>query len=119
LRQKVMLATPTSFVALLKAVAFGWRQVALAENAEKIRELGEDLYNRLSTYSEHMQRVGKSLGSAVETYNKAVGSLERNVLPAGRKFNELGIHAKKDIPELDPLEVQARRIEIRGDNDDE
>lgn len=119
LRQKVMLATPTSFVALLKAVAFGWRQVALAENAEKIRELGEDLYNRLSTYSEHMQKVGKSLGSAVENYNKAVGSLERNVLPGARKFNELGIHAKKDIPELDPLEVQARRIEIRGDNDDE
>lgn len=111
LRQKVMLATPTSFVALLKAVAYGWRQVALAENAEVIRKLAEDLYHRLATYGEHMNRVGKSLGSAVDHFNKAVGSLERNVLPGARKFTELGVHPKKDMPELDPLDHQPRKLD--------
>ncbi|MDX1443000.1 MAG: DNA recombination protein RmuC [Gammaproteobacteria bacterium] len=111
LRQKVMLATPTSFVALLKAVAYGWRQVALAENAETVRKLAEDLYHRLATYGEHMNRVGKSLGSAVDHFNKAVGSLERNVLPGARKFTELGVHPKKDMPELDPLDHQPRKLD--------
>lgn len=111
LRQKVMLATPTSFVALLKAVAYGWRQVALAENAETIRKLAEDLYHRLATYGEHMGKVGKSLGNAVENYNRAVGSLERNVLPGARKFTELGVHPKKDMPELDPLDHQPRKLD--------
>lgn len=111
LRQKVMLATPTSFVALLKAVAYGWRQVALAKNAETVRKLAEDLYHRLATYGEHMNRVGKSLGSAVDHFNKAVGSLERNVLPGARKFTELGVHPKKDMPELDPLDHQPRKLD--------
>lgn len=111
LRQKVMLATPTSFVALLKAVAYGWRQVALAENAETIRKLAEDLYHRLATYGGHMNKVGKNLGAAVESFNKAVGSLERNVLPGARKFTELGVHPKKDMPELEPLDHQPRRLD--------
>lgn len=111
LRQKVMLATPTSFVALLKAVAYGWRQVALAENAETIRTLAEDLYGRLATFAGHLDKTGKSLNNAVEHYNKAVGSMERNVLPGARKFTELGVHPKKELGNLDPLEVQPRRIE--------
>lgn len=111
LRQKVMLATPTSFVALLKAVAYGWRQVALAENAETIRTLAEDLYGRLSTFAGHLGNVGQALGRAVDHYNKAVGSLERNVLPGARKFTELGVHPKKELGNLDPLEVQPRKIE--------
>lgn len=111
LRQKVMLATPTSFVALLKAVAYGWRQVALAENAETIRALAEDLYGRLSTFAAHLGSAGQSLGRAVDHYNKAVGSLERNVLPGARKFTELGVHPKRELGALDPLEMQPRKLQ--------
>ena len=100
LKNKVILATPTSIVALLRAVAFGWRQIAVAENAEKIRELGEDLYHRLATFAEHLHKLGKNLDSSVEQYNKAIGSLDRQVLTGARKFTELGIEKKKSIPEL-------------------
>ena len=111
LRQKIILATPTSFVALLRAVAFGWRQQALAENADHIRQLGEELYQRLATFTEHLGRVGRSLGSSVEHYNKAVGSLERQVLPSARKMDELGIRARKSLEELEPLEKTIRKLE--------
>lgn len=111
LRQKIILATPTSFVALLRAVAFGWRQQALAENADRIRQLGEELYQRLATFTEHLGRVGRSLGSSVEHYNKAVGSLERQVLPSARKMDELGIRARKSVEELEPLDKTIRKLE--------
>ena len=104
LKNKVILATPTSIVALLRAVAFGWRQISVAENAEKIRELGEDLYHRLATFAEHLQKLGKNLDSSVEQYNKAMGSLDRQVLSGARKFTELGIEKKKPIPELKIVE---------------
>ena len=105
---KVVLATPTSLIALLRAVAFGWRQQAVAENAEQIRELGEELYRRLATFNEHLGRVGRALGQSVEHYNKAVGSLEHQVLPGARRFPEMGIHEKKPLPELEQLEVTPR-----------
>jgi DNA recombination protein RmuC len=110
LSQQIILATPTSFVALLKAVAYGWRQLALAENAEEIRRLAEDLYGRLGTFVGHLGRVGKQLASSVENYNKAVGSLERKVLPGARKFVELGIHAKQEIETIEPLESLPRDL---------
>ncbi|MFN2309786.1 MAG: DNA recombination protein RmuC, partial [Gammaproteobacteria bacterium] len=91
LAAKVILATPTSFVALLRAVAFGWRQQALTENAERIREVGEDLYQRLGTFAEHLSRIGRSLDASVGAYNKAVGSFDSRILPGARKFTELGI----------------------------
>ena len=105
---KVVLTTPTSLIALLRAVAFGWRQQAVAENAEQIRELGEELYRRLATFNEHLNRIGRALGQSVEHYNKAVGSLERQVLPGARRFPEMGIHEKKPLPELERLEVTPR-----------
>jgi DNA recombination protein RmuC len=105
---KVMLTTPTSLIAVLRAVAFGWRQQAVAENAEKIRELGEELYKRLATFNEHLGRVGRALGQSVEHYNKAVGSLERQVMPSARRFPEMGIHEKKSLEEPDKLEVMPR-----------
>lgn len=105
---KVVLTTPTSLIALLRAVAFGWRQQSVAENAEKIRELGEELYKRLATFNEHLGRVGRALGQSVEHYNKAVGSLERQVLPSARRFPEMGIHEKKTLEEPDKLEVMPR-----------
>ncbi|MGH1537874.1 MAG: DNA recombination protein RmuC [Gammaproteobacteria bacterium] len=110
LKNKVILATPTSIVALLRAVAFGWRQIAVAENAEKIRELGEDLYHRLATFAEHLQKLGKHLDTSVEQYNKAMGSLDRQVLSGARKFTELGIEKKKPIPELKIVENTTKSI---------
>ncbi len=110
LKNKVILATPTSIVALLRAVAFGWRQIAVAENAEKIRELGEDLYHRLATFAEHLQKLGKHLDSSVEQYNKATGSLERQVLSGARKFTELGIEKKKTIPDLKVVETTPKSL---------
>ena len=107
-RQHVIIATPTSFVALLKAVAYGWRQNALAENAARIQELAEELYKRLARFGEHMARIGRSLGQSVDAYNSAVGSLERNVLPGARKFTELGLRPEKDIEEISPVEKLAR-----------
>ena len=119
LAQHIMLATPTSLVALLKAVAYSWRQLALADNAKEIRKLAEELYNRLATFVTHMNRVGKQLASSVENYNKAVGSLERSVLPGARKFVELGVHEKREIEKLESLEpVPRTMIESQGDDDD-
>lgn len=110
LSQQIILATPTSFVALLKAVAYGWRQLSLAENAREIRTLAEDLHTRISTFVGHMNRVGRQLASSVENYNKAVGSLERSVLPGARKFVELGVHEKKEIEKLDTLDPVPRTM---------
>ncbi len=115
LSQQIILATPTSFVALLKAVAYGWRQLALADNAKEIRILAEDLYGRLGTFVTHMAKVGRQLDSSVENYNKAVGSLERSVLPGARKFVELGVHPKKTIEKLESVEAVPRKI-IEGND---
>ena len=110
LSQRIILATPTSFVALLKAVAYGWRQLALAENAEEIRSLAEDLYGRLSVFVAHLNKVGRQLSSSVESYNRAVGSLERKVLPGARKFTELGIRPRKELEAVEPLESLPRTM---------
>ena len=119
LSKHIILATPTSFVALLKAVAYGWRQLALADNAKEIRALAEELYGRLATFVGHMNRMGRQLASSVETYNKAVGSLERSVLPGARKFVELGVHEKKGMEKLETLDpVPRTMIESGTDEDD-
>ena len=110
LAQQIILATPTSFVALLKAVAYGWRQLALAENAAEIRQLAEVLYDRLNVFVGHLNRVGRQLSSSVDNYNRAVGSLERKVLPGARKFVELGVHAKSEIEPLESLEPIPREL---------
>lgn len=111
LGQKVVLATPTSFVALLRAVGYGWRQLSLAENAEKIRDLGEELYQRLSTFTDHLSKLGKNLSSSLDHYNKAVGSFERQVMPGARKFTEMGITPRKPMPDLDQIEKGVRQME--------
>jgi DNA recombination protein RmuC len=119
LSKQIILATPTSLVALLKAVAYGWRQLALADNAREIRELAEDLYGRLAAFVGHMNRMGRQLASSVENYNKAVGSLERSVLPGARKFVELGVHEKKEIEKLETLDpVPRTMIESNSEEDD-
>ena len=116
LSERVILSTPSSLVALLRAVAFGWKQERLAENAGKIRELGEELYKRVAVYTEHMTRLGKTLNNSVEHYNKAVGSLERSVLPGARRFSELGIQEKKEIPKTDMIENVPRMPVTQADD---
>lgn len=108
LQNNIVPATPSSLIAMLRAVAFGWRQANFSRNAEEIRELGEMLYHRISTLTEHFSRLGQSLSSSVEHYNKAIGSLDKQLTPAARKMHELGIKAKKSPPKLDPIEKTTR-----------
>ena len=103
LSQSVIIATPSTLIALLKAVAYGWRQSAVAHNATQIRDLGQELYRRLSTFNGHLGRMGQRLATAVEAYNAAVGSLERGVLPQARRFGELGVTADEPLPTLEPI----------------
>ena len=103
MRQNIMLATPTSLIALLKVISYGWKQTALAENAKEVRQLGEEMYKRLAVFGEHLARLGKSLGGSVESFNRAVGSLEQQVLPAARRFEELGLRVTREIEPLEPL----------------
>ncbi len=103
--QKVLIATPTTLVALLKAVAFGWRQEAVAQNAQEISELGRELYDRIRTMGEHFADVGDHLAKSVQSYNRAVGSLEKRVLPQARRFQTLGAAGSKDVALLDAIEV--------------
>lgn len=111
MQQKVILATPTSFVALLRAVAYGWRQESLAKNAEHIRQVGEELYARLGTFAEHLGKLGRSLNSSVQHYNKAVSSFDSRVLPSARKFSEMGLSAKKEVEGLEQIELATRDVE--------
>lgn len=115
--QNIILATPTNFIALLRAVSYGWKQQKLAENAEIIRELGETLYKRLATFGNHLGKLGNSLGQSVNHFNSAVGSLERNVLPGARKFTEMGISVKSEIDDLPPVEQQPRQVQSFNDNE--
>lgn len=116
LADKVILATPTSFVALLRAVGYGWRQQALAENAEQIRKLGEELYGRVATFTEHLGRLGKSLESSVSHFNKTVGTYDTRVLPSMRRFTEMGISTKKELTDVAQIEVAARDVAAADDD---
>jgi DNA recombination protein RmuC len=107
--QGVVLATPTTLMALLRAVAYGWRQERLAAHAEEAGRLGKDLYERMAILAEHVNDVGQSLGKSVLAYNKAVGSLETRILPAARRFKELGVSSEKEIAPLEPIEIVARK----------
>ena len=118
LRQQVILATPTSFVALLKAIAYGWQQTALAENAAEIRGLAVQLYERLNIFASHLSTMGKELGNSVKAYNQAVGSLEHRVLPSARRFTELGVTPKQHIEKVKAVdEVPREPVVESGDGD--
>jgi len=107
--RRVIIATPTTLIALLHAVAYGWRQEQLSEHAQQAGQLGKDLYERMAVLAEHLGDVGQALARSVQAYNKAVGSLNDRVLPAARRFKELGIASEKDLPQLEPIESVPRR----------
>lgn len=105
----IVLASPATLIALLRAVAYGWRQERMTAHAEEAGRLGKELYERMAILAEHMNDVGQALGKSVSAYNRAVGSLETRILPAARRFKELGVSSDRDIPVLGPTEVVPRK----------
>ncbi len=114
---KVIPASPTTLIALLKAINYGWNQEKLARNAQEISTLGKELHERLRKLAVHITAVGTNLDRAVEAYNQAVGSLENRVLVSARKFAELGASVAEDIPELEPIETSARALSFEWDEE--
>lgn len=118
-KNKVILATPTTLIALLRAVAYGWRQEQLAENAQEISNLGRQLYERLVTMSGHLRTLEKGLGSAVNAYNSTIGSFENRVLPSARRFRDLGAGTKDKIEVLKTVDTSPRPLAGILENDGE
>ena len=114
LQLKVILATPATLMALLRTLAYGWRQNVLAENAHKVRDLGEEVHRRLAAFLEHFEKLGRNLSSNVETYNQALGSLERSVMPGVRRLTELGVSSGRNIATPTIVEVVPRQPSTKG-----
>jgi DNA recombination protein RmuC len=107
---RVIPTSPMSLLALLKAVAYGWQQQHLAQNAEEIQQIGRDLYERLATMVAHLESVGANIKQAADSYDRFIGSLEQKVLPGARRFKELGVSSTKEIEIPEPINLVVRRV---------
>ncbi|MEZ5534081.1 MAG: DNA recombination protein RmuC [Thiolinea sp.] len=116
LEMRVILSTPATLMALLRAVAFGWQQAVLTENAGKIRDVGTELHKRLTIFVSHVEKLGKNLESGVDTYNRLLGSLERSVIPGAKKLSDLGISSGRELVEAEPLE-NSPRVPVQSEID--
>jgi DNA recombination protein RmuC len=116
IQKKVIIATPTTLIALLRAIAYGWRQEQVTKNAQQISDLGRQLYERMSILAQHFDNVGKNLDKAIGSYNKAVGSMETRVLPSIRKFKELGVTGAEEIPLIEKVDHVPRNLSLLDDN---
>jgi DNA recombination protein RmuC len=119
--RRVIPASPTTLIALLRAVAYGWQQERIAQSAQEISKLGRELYDRLAGLGEKFERVGNHLDKATESYNSAVATLESRVLVAARRFRDLGVSASKEIEPLAGIERVTRSVqaaELRGEEDE-
>jgi DNA recombination protein RmuC len=114
LSRRVLLATPTTLIALLKAAAYGWRQDAVSRNADEISALGRTLYDRVAGFADMLEKVGRELDSAVKGYNVAVGSFEGMLLPGARKLAELGARGARDLSTPATLDTAPRHVAKRG-----
>lgn len=112
MKSGVIIATPTTLLALLKAVAYGWRQEQVAQNAEEIRNLGTELYDRLVLLLERFEKLGGSIDMTVKSYNELIGSLEARVLVSARKMGELGARSDEELPLLEPIDRQTRDVSV-------
>jgi DNA recombination protein RmuC len=108
--RRVLLATPMTLIALLKAAAYGWRQEAVSRSAKEVSEIGRDLYDRMAVFSEHLAKAGSGLASAVQNFNRAVGSYEQNMVPGARKFEALGAAGAKELATPEKIDVEVREV---------
>jgi DNA recombination protein RmuC len=116
--QRVIPSSPTTLIALLRSIAYGWQQDRVARNAEEISALGKEMYARISTFSNHFDTLRRGLEKSVEAYNSAVGSLERKVLPQARRFRDLGAGTVAEIDTLDSIDMSMRRLDVPEDRAD-
>jgi DNA recombination protein RmuC len=120
---KVLIATPTSLIGLLKVVAYGWRQERMAESAEQVADLGRQLHKRIATMAGHLAKLGRSITTTANDYNATIGSLERQVLASARRFDDLGVDSGKDIEVPAQVETAVRSLQapelVEGDDPDE
>jgi len=114
LKQRVLLATPSTLIALLKAASYGWRQEVVSKNTEEISNLGRQLYDRVVTFADNLCKIGSSLETATKNYNTAIGSFEQNLLPGARKLAELGAKGTKELNEPVPIDIGVREIVKRS-----
>lgn len=110
-QKRVLLASPTTLISILRAIHLGWNQERLAENARKISDEGRALYDRIKTLAEHFEKLGRSLKSSVEHYNRAVGSIDQRVVVSARRMKELGVGTQDDPPSLAPVEKRPRALQ--------